>query len=145
MEQRATAIAIAAVMVVAGLSIAPPVAAGHNNCHEDFEIADSQSAASVRTLNAGSSEVGREDVVQGSPETLTVELVDAGANGELEWTVFHRLAGLCVQFLDGCGGTLAMDGEQQSCTLDAPVDKNYWVVYEESSGNNAIDYQTWAS
>lgn len=146
--------ALTFVVGAVGLSVAPSVAAA-SNCDADFAIPDSEPADSnARRLEAGESEVGGESVsALTGDEMLHVELVDAGANGELNWTVFEKDGSNCVVYTDGgCNGstpnTIRTEGPQgqQSCTLKAPdtgtVD--YWVLFEAGQ-QNAIEYKTWVS
>lgn len=148
MDKTATAIAIAAVMVAAGFSVAPSVTASDTDCHKDFDIPDSEPLV-ARTLQADDREIGREDVnASDGNETLRVEMVDPGTAGELTWTV-HEQDGSCVEYTDGgCDENNVLDSKEEvRCTLVAPDsgDKSYWVEFVESSGNNSIDYKTWAN
>lgn len=150
-----TKLAVAMALVVAGIGAglgpAPFAAAQSSNCPvlEDFTIPDSKPSG-VRTLQAGESEIGLEDVsASGGAETLNVEFVDAGANGELVWTVYHLDSNDdCVKYdPTNCDRTMATndEGETFTCTLDPPNSgsKDYWVHYEENSSQNSIDYRTW--
>jgi hypothetical protein len=144
------AVAIATVLVAAGLSVGLGTVQAASPCgNEDFDIADSKSLASIRDLNPGESEIGREDVsaVTGD-ETLHVELVDAGADGELTWTVYHQPSSCEEYTAGGCDQTNVLDTETEvTCTLNAPNSgmKDYFVVFEETNDNNQIDYRAWVS
>lgn len=143
MEQRITAIAIAAVMVAAGLSVAPPAMAGHQTCHEDFVIAEDKSNADVRDLATNVEEVGQADVSAGTPEDLMVDLRTSDA--ELSIEVFEQTATGCVEFNEsGCDRTITSTGDQEVCTLEDPVSgsTDYFVHYE-NVGNVDLEYLTW--
>lgn len=154
-QELAYAMAFAFVVGAVGLSVVPIATAGHSNCHADFSIPDSEPADSnARSLQAGESEVGGETVsaLLGS-ETLHIELVDAGANGELNWTVFEKDGSSCVVYTDGgCNGstpnTIRTPGQQgqDTCTLQAPGSGSmeYRVLFEAGQ-QNAIEYKTWVS
>lgn len=148
MERTATAIVLATVLVAAGLSVAPLTAASHDNCHEDFLIPDSEPSSS-RTLLAGTSEIGREDVSAPGNETLNVELTDRGISGELTWTVFEIEDSQCQTYTNGgCDQNNVLSSETKvSCTLEAPDsgEKSYWVLFDETTSANSIMYKTWAN
>lgn len=146
MKQRATAIAIATLMVAAGLSIAQPVTAEHKDCHKTFDVAESESNAMVRDLPQGELDVGRADTDAGQDRILNVELVQGD---ELTWQVFEKNSlGNCVEYTDGgCDGpTVISSPSTDTCTLEANPNtaKDYWV-HIEATGTSDIDYQVFES
>lgn len=145
------AIAIATIMVAAGLSTVPPALALTADCNEDFDIADSESQAVKRSLDPGTTKVGHRVVSSGSPEEITVRLPTSV--DELTWQVFYLDASNnCVEYsATGCDGEVVMDtkGQEQSCTLDDPSlgDRDYYVVHKntESPPADELDFKIWES
>lgn len=149
MERTATAIAVSIAVLSAGLAaVSPGTATSTSVCdQDDFSIPDSEPLdLNARSLNAGASEVGTEDVSSGSPEDLRVEMVDSGSNGKLHWVVKYDDGQSCVK-LDSsdCEGTIESDNTMQECDLDAPSSgtRVYHVFVEEVNSNNLIEYKAW--
>jgi hypothetical protein len=143
MERTATAIALATVLVAMSF-VGAPAAAEDTDCHESFQIADSESLAQDRVLDPGERDIGRESMI--ADQTLTVELQTS--NDELEWSV-HRLDadGNCVQYKSSaCSGKLVSSGEKGECTLEIADDDEFFVELEnvEPSPADSLDYQVWA-
>lgn len=146
MKQRALAIAIATAMVAAGVSLAPPALAASGDCDEDFQVAESESNASIRKLSVDELEIGLADTDPGEDRTLNIELV---SGPQLEWQVFHRDSlDKCVEYSDGgCGGPTTMTSTgTDTCTLraDELEEKDFWV-HIEANGDSAIDYKVYES
>lgn len=150
-----TKLAVAMTLVVAGvgvgLAITPFAAAQQTVCdRNDFSIPDSEPAdQDARSLNAGEDEVGVESVSSvGGSEILHVELVDAGSNGQLNWSVFYEDdEGDCIQFdPTNCDKTTRTEDQDQTCTLDPPNAgvREYHVLFE-AGNQNMIEYKTWVS
>jgi hypothetical protein len=143
------AIAIATVLVAAGLSVVPPAAALTADCDEDFDIADSETTASLRPLDAGVSEVGHEEVLSTADEELTVRLETSG--DELTFEIFEETSNGCVQYTGDadCKGENVLDNEDEEkvCTLNAPSSGNrdFFVVYKntEDSPADQLEHMTW--
>lgn len=154
----ATAIVLVVAGIAAGLSTVPVSTAASSVCDQkDYAIPDSEPLdIDARGLNAGMSEVGVEDVAAGSPEKLSVELVEAGNNGQLNWTVyFEDDQGECQTFtsgncdLDGSFPNIIRtegDAGKQECDLDDPSSgtRDYHVLFE-AGDQNAIEYKAWES
>lgn len=144
MKQRALAIAIATAMVATGLSMAPAAFAGHNDCHRDFVLPDSE-PVEARELGGNSVEIGLATVSAGDSEELTVELVSV--DDTLEWRVFHMDGNDdCVQYkASSCSGTISSPGTD-TCTLEDPTsgDKDYWVTFENIESDQLL-YKGWSS
>lgn len=135
--------------VGAALGPAPFAAAQTTPCDlNDFRIPDSEPADSnARDLTAGAMEVGTEDVLAGSEETLHVEVTDIGANGQLNWTVFYDDGSGCVKLdPNDCEGEIFQEFQEKTCTLEDPSsDKRIYHVEFVAGNQNAIDYKTWST
>lgn len=147
MKERATAIAIATIMVAAGLSVAPPAAALTEDCNEDFEIADSEQQASKRKLPDGERINGIENVsASDGDQTLTVRLETS--DDVLAWHVFEETLTGCQEYDEGgCNGenTISSKGAEQSCTLNAPSvgTRTYVVGYmEDDTDTDSLKFST---
>lgn len=145
MKKRATAIAIATVMVATGLSIAPAASAQVTNCAATYAIADSEAAATPRILLGGMEEIGVEEVLAGNDEQLHVRL--DSPNDELDWKVFQLdSGGECVEYTStGCGGNLDREGQTGDCTLEAPGSgvQEYFLKVENLQ-NDRLTYTPWS-
>lgn len=146
-----TKLAVAMALVVAGFGVglapAPFAAAQTTVCDlNNFPIPNSQ-PSTARVLTKGASEVGVEDVVSGTSETLTVELTDERSGGELFWVVkYENSQDECVE-LDptDCKGTITTENQPVTCELDAPEDRTYHVLFQEDTGLSAIEYMAWST
>lgn len=149
--------AVFLVASMAGLSVTPTAAAVDPDCNEDFEIADSEATASTRTLNAGQSETGEEDVLAlTGDEVLTVELLSP--DDVLEFGIFEDVDG-CMRSShvspNDCKSDFVLDttnmdpdDDAKECTLRAPGSgsRTFFVVFENIEVNgDALDYRAWAS
>lgn len=142
MERTVTAIALATVLVAAGLGVAPPAAASQFSCDQkDFDLADSQSGAMVRNLDPGESIVGKTVVQSGSPEDLFIELHDEPR--KLDWTVYKDDSGICQDIESGQITHESSTPVVRATLEDDPLtDEEYWVVYE-NAGTQSFDFETW--
>lgn len=142
----ATAMALALVAGVAGLSAVPLVSAGHSNCHEDFEIADSEASAGNRNLDADEIEIGLEDVSSGTPETLSMGL--RSIFDRLEVKVYELDGTTCTDVTsEACpADPVVLDSfnEEATCDLDAPKDLDYFVHFENAQSTDGLVYETWS-
>lgn len=154
MKQRITAIAIATVLVAAGLSVVQPAAAVNADCSEEFDIPDSEPTTS-RILLANAEETGREDVKASSgDEEVTVSL--DSPDDTLEFGVFYLDGQTCVKAsqdgLSTCGGSETLDTHnnpvphQKTCEIDAPTsgarDYFFHVANQE---DDSLEYRMWES
>lgn len=154
MKQRATAIAIATVLVAAGLSVAPPaMAVVGPDCDEEFLIPDSE-PLTPRTLAGNEEETGREDVEAGTPEKVTVRL--ESEDDKLEFGVFYLDGQTCeVASDDGltnCGDSEILDTvnnpapEKQTCNLDDPSSgEREYYFHIVNQQDDELDYSIWMS
>lgn len=149
MEQRAMAIAIATVMVAAGLSVAPPAAAVSADCTEDYNIT---STPKTRTLAANGSEAGLVEVSAPTDEKLNVTLETP--NAEMEFGIFELVDDDCTRSTnvsDNCDQDVKLEtngggDDSIECTLEAPLSgtRDFYVVFE-NPGSDPIDYTVHSS
>lgn len=150
------AIAIATVMVAAGLSVAPSVAAVDADCTEDFDIADSELLASTRDLDPGEMETGLEDVEDNETnQEVTVELTSN--DDKLEFGVFEDVSGCdrSNNVSSNCLSDVTLDTtdpsvntDSETCTLESPDSgtREFFFVQEniEDPGDE-LEYKIFVS
>lgn len=145
-DQLVTAVALALIAGMVGLAGTPTVAA-QGTCVEDFEIADSEAAASNRPLDPSEVEIGLEDVVSGTDETLHVGL--RSVLDELHVKVFVKDGNDCDDKTNQmCGvSTVILDefDEEATCTLDASNSQDYFVAFTNAQSSDGLLYETWST
>lgn len=149
----ATAVTLALVAGLAGLSGIPTAAAVGPDCNEEFLIPDSKPPLS-RILLGNIGETGLEDVAAGGSEEVTVQL--DSEDSRLEFGVFYLDGQTCTVAMDDgrstCDDTEVLETETTSatvtrtCQIDAPnsegVDFYFHVVDQKIE---PLEYRIWMS
>lgn len=149
----AKAIALATLMVATSLTVAPAATAVDPSCTEDFDIADSESAATSRDLNPNADETGLEDAAASSgDEQVTIELLTN--SDKLELGIFEDIDG-CQRATHvsptSCESDMTLDTtpanvktDSVTCTIEAPDSgtRDFYFVVENLQGDE-LSYQAY--
>lgn len=153
-NQVATALAIALVVGLGGLSAVPTAMAVPADCNEEFQIPDNEPTTS-RILLGDGEETGREDVkAADGDEEVTVRLDSSG--DRLEFGVFYLDGQNCTQASDdglsNCSDAEVLDTganpapQKRVCQLDAPDSgTREYFFHMVNQQDDPLEYTIWES